>query len=64
MTEQTIGVLMMAVAILWWASLIVRAIARRESAVEVGLWALVLSIACFAAGRIVAGRGMISTLFA
>lgn len=64
MTEQAIGVLMMAAASLWWSSLIVRARAKREKTVEVDLWSLVLSIACFAAGRIVAGRSMSAWLFA
>lgn len=59
---QTIGVLMMAAPLLWLLFRVFSALRESSLLIEFDIAEIVVSVALFAAGRIVAGQSMISIL--
>ena len=55
---KVIGVLLMAVPLLWLLVVILRALYRKQNLVEVDLLHVFIALACWMAGRVVAGEGL------
>lgn len=64
MSNEMIGALLMAAPILWLCSLILTAMRNKDSVIDVDIFVAAIAAACWVAGRIIAGKGMMELLAA